>query len=420
MFRLFILAALLVASAPVVSAEPEATEIALMIGPTRSVVRELREVAFTARVCDVVFEGIPATADLATLQVGGERQGVRLLGWQRESAPATPSSGVVWRPGEPLRREVPDGRSGVRCHLESTSLRARLVELVYQVEGLAWRADYEVTIRGDVANHVEPLSLDLEGRLVISNGTDRLFGNAQVLLVGVEHEATARAGPSADQLMLDDSSPLADLWRRRPQPPNFLHAYPVKRTVNLPAFAETSLSFVETRRQAADRLYRMAADDVPLNAESAWRPLVRYLTLPNDAGHGLGQVLPPGDALVYLGGTRGGPYQRARLAHTERGGEIQVSLGEARGVTATRRSEPRVVGMAGMPEQTVVVQLANALPTPVNVEVAERPPVPLAWDIVRSSHPFDKRDQRLFFKMQIEPRSEVEINYTVRTTEPEP
>ncbi len=401
-------------------AEVKARDLALMIGPVRSVVRELREVAFTARVSEVAFEGIPATADLNTLQVGSARQGVSLLSWQREGSAVAPLSAVTWRPGEPLRRATPATPSAaVRCRLESDNLRTRWVEIVYQVEGLAWRADYEINVRGDVANHLEPLSMDIEGRLVISNGTGRVFPKTRVLLVGGEKGTPPIERQASGQLMLDDESPLADLWRKRPRAQDLLHAYPLEETVNLPASGEVSVRFIGARRQSAERLYSMVADDFPLNAEGAWRPLTRYLTLMNDAGHGLGRSLPPGEALIYLGGVRGGLYQRAWLDHTDRNGELHVGLGASRGVTATRRAEPRTSGAAGMPEQTVVLKLANALPTAVKVEVVDRPPVPLAWDVVRSSRPFEKRDQRLFFALPVEARSETEITYTVRVMEPE-
>lgn len=416
-----ILAAALSLAAFTARAEPDAREVALVIGPSRSVVREMRQVAFTANVCEVRFDGIPASADLTTLQVGGERQGVTLLKWQREVAKPPAMQSIRWSSGEVKSRLEPVELPTVRCTLESSSQRTRWVELVYQVEGLAWRADYEIIIRGDIANHVEPLSLDLEGRLIISNATERLFPNAQILLVGEDRSrAAAQTGMPPGKLMLDETSPLADLWRARHVEPGIQYGYPMQGMVTLQPFAEVSVSFAKMRRQAADRIYRLESDEAPLNAGDAWHPLARLLSLPNDSAHGLGMLLPPGDALVYLGGVRGGPYQRALLRHTPSKGDLRINLGDARGVTATRRIDGRIDGPAGMPEQTIHVGLANALPTPVNVEVVERPPVPLAWDIVRSSHAFEKVDERLLFKLQLEPRSEIEVEYTVRTTEPNP
>ena len=392
----------------------------LMIGPDRSVVRELREVTFTATVHDVVFENIPATADLESLQVGGDRQGVKLLSWQRLRAPEARASQVTWRAGQPVRPDpvIPAG-GGVLCRLETSSMRPRQIELIYQLSGLTWRADYDITIRGDIANHLEPLSLDLNARVVLSNGTPRAFPGAQVVLVGRDEQAKVTA-PAVGQLMLDDLSPLADLWRTRPDAPGQTHAYPLPDAVSLPALGEVSIQLAKASRQPSERLYSMETELGFLQDEGPWQPLHRYLVLRNDPGHGLGLALPPGEAMIFLGGVRGGLYQQAQLAHTARGEELRISLGTSRGVTAHRRTERRAPGVVGSPEQSVVLQLANALPTAVNVEVWERPPVPLAWDVVRSSRPFERHGQRLFYTLQVAARSEAEIDYTVRLTEPEP
>ena len=404
-------------------AEVAAREVRLMIGPAGSVVRELREIAFSETEQDVLLEGIPASADLQTLQVGGSRQGVTLLGWQRVSlATSAPPSrtGWSWVPGR--ARQVNDrlDQAGpVRCRLAAATLRPRWVEVIYQVPDMAWRAEYEIVIRGDIANHLEPLSLDLAGRAVISNGTGRAYADARILLVGYSG-AVRPAETAPGQLMLDDWSPLADRWRALPPADPLPHAYPMPALVTVPAVGEVSTSFASTRRQAADRVYSLAATDLTEGEGDAWQPLTRYLVLPNDLVHGLGMDLPAGRALVYLGSTRGGPYQQAWLDPTARDGQVRVSLGPTRGVTMNRQTEPRQPGTAGAQEQTVTLKLANVLPTAVKVELLERPPVPLAWDLVRSSRSCERRPGGLEYQLEMAARSEIDITYTVRLTEPAP
>lgn len=404
-------------------AEVVARDVRIMIGPAGSVVRELREIAFNEAEQEVLLEGIPASADLHTLQVGGSRQGVTLLGWQRISmATSAPPSraGWSWVPGRTRRADIrPDDAGPVRCRLAAATARTRWVEVVYQVTNLSWRAEYEIVIRGDIANHLEPLSLDLAGRAVISNGTGRAYADARILLVG--HSGRVRPPVAAPgQLMLDDWSPLADRWRAPPPDEPLPHAYPMPVPVNVPAVGEVSTSFAATRRQAADRIYSLAATDLTEGEGDAWQPLTRYLVLPNDQGHGLGMDLPVGRALVYLGSTRSGPYQQAWLDPTARDGQIRVSLGPTRGVTMNRQTEARQPGTAGAQEQTVTLKLANVLPTAVKVELVERPPVPLAWDLVRSSRSCDRLAEGLAYHFEMAARSEIDITYTVRLTEPAP
>lgn len=423
MWRPTLILLLAVLAAGPVRADVVTRDVRIMIGPEISVVRELREIAFPSTQVEVDLDGIPASADLSTLQVGGERQGVKLLDWQRlGTTTSAPPRGKLfrWRPDQPLRATAQPAREGaVRCRLEAASPRTRWVEVIYQVRGMSWRANYELIIRGDIANHLEPLSLDLQGSVQLSNATGRAYSEAQVLLVG-EREPAVTEPKAPGLLELDDWSPLADRWRRTPTAESAVSAYTLPVPVSLPAQGEVSVRRAATRRQAADRLYSLDTRLMSSGEGEPWQPLTRYLVLPNDAAHGLGQALPPGDALIYLGGVRGGPYQKARLDHTEPGREVRVSLGPSRGVTASRRADPRQPGTAGSPEQTFTLQLANALPTAVKVTVVDRPSVPLAWDLVRASRSVERRGPLLAFDLELAARSEAEINYTVRLVEPAP
>jgi len=56
----------------------------------------------------------------------------------------------------------------------------------------------------------------------------------------------------------------------------------------------------------------------------------------------------------------------------------------------------------------------------VKVELVERPPVPLAWSLVRSSRSCERRAEGLEYRMEMAARSEIDITYTVRLTEPAP
>lgn len=418
---------LLAASAAAVAATvaPPPRETSLAIGPTWAVVRDEVDVTFAREQEEVEF-AIPVEADLSTLSITDARGSVRLLSWRRLPA-ATPSTAplAAWgdEQGYHLSRSEaapPGGR--VRCLLETAQVRSRPLDVVYGVTGVSWRAHYEISIRGDVANYLEPMSLDLAGRVTLSNGTTRAFAPAHVLLVGEDPRAPDRVQRSARDpgiLMLDDESPLADIWRGRPQAPPVPYQYPLSEPVNLPALSEVSVPVVNAQRTPAERLYVMNADEFDVDAPGPWRPLTRLLTFRNDPAAGMGQALPPGPVLIYLGGVRGALYQQARLRHTAANGEIRIDLGRTEGVTGVRRSQGRETSSAGFREQTVEIQVANALPSPVRVEVVERPPVPLAWAVTRSSKPYELLARRLRYSVEVEGRSEQTISYTVRLTEPE-
>lgn len=402
----------------------------ITIGPEWSVVREMREVDFSGGERDLLLD-LPAQADLASLNISGTRSPVRLLSWTL--APAAPSRAPA---GGPALRAGPEGYGWdaaavappaeglqqVRCRLASSPGRTREVEVFYRTRGMAWRCNYEITVRGDISNYLEPIALDIDGRITVSNGTGRAFPEARLELVG---EDPAPAGPldraraAPGLLLLDDDSPLADLWRHQLAPDRVPYVYALPASVSLPARGSTSAHLVTARRKPAERLYAMNSDDFELGASGPWRALRRFLTFRNDASFGLGPPLPPGPALIYMGAVRGALYQRAWIGHTAAQGEIRIDLGPAPGVTGVRRSQGRTLSAAGFTEESVDLQLANALPSAVLVEIVERPPVPLAWDVTRSSRPYDMRARRLHYRVQLEARSETAISYTVRVTEPE-
>lgn len=405
-------------------------DVALTIGPSWTVVREVRAIDFSSTEQDVVLD-LPIEADLSTLAVTGERGSVRLVSWERVRAgrlPEPPSRVSLVPVGDGFavrdaRGETARPAAGrVRCRLATTLARKRNVVVQYQVGGLSWRAQYEATIRGDIANHLEALSLDMDARVIVSNGTSTVFPRARVALVGEDRPAPARAaqtGRAPGFLLLDDDSALADLWREPEPRPSVPHRYELPDRLTLAAAGETAARLASVRRKPAERLYFMDSADFAVDAQGPWRPLTRYLTFRNDSDYGLGRALPPGPALIYLSGPRGALYQRALIGHTPANAEIRIDLGRSGGVTATRRSQGRRVSTVGFNEETVEIQLANVLPSAVFVEVIERPPVPLAWDVTRSSRPYELVARRLRYNLQMDARSETMITYTVRLTEPE-
>lgn len=397
----------------------------LTIGPGWAVVREEVELALAQEQQDVDLE-VPAEADLATLSIADARGSVRLVSWQRLPAASPSTAPLAVRGDEDGYRLV--GRSPaprglrVRCRVETPQPRTRAVEVVYGLTGVTWQAHYEISVRGDVGNYLEPVSLDLAGRVTISNGASRAFRAARVTLVGGDPQIpdrTQRAARDPGILMLDDESPLADIWRGRAPAPTVPYVYPLERPVDLPALASVSVALVDAQRKPGERLYVMDSDDVDLDAPGPWRPLTRLLTFRNDPSYGLGRALPAGPALVYLGGARGALYQQAWLGHTAANGEIRINLGRTEGVTGARRRQGGEVSSAGFQEETVEIRLANALPSPVRVEVAERPPVPLAWAVTRSSRPYELQARRLHYAVELDGRSEAAFTYTVRLTQPE-
>ncbi|HMP77733.1 MAG TPA: hypothetical protein PKE12_15665 [Kiritimatiellia bacterium] len=394
----------------------------LTIGSGHAVVREVHRMKFSRRDETLVLDWQPG-ADPSTLLVSGDpRMGVVLLEtrWPAPPAPQAPDAVDFTAPRAPADGVAP-AVTRVECLLRAVQARPRDVEVLYHAAPFSWQARYELTVRGDIANHLEPLSLDLDGRYFLSNGFGRAFSAAQVQVLGHEAAGPARRGlkDGPGILALEADSPLADRWRPAPPEPGVPHLYRLTSPVTLAAGQVTAVRFATARRTPADRLYVMDSDRIAAGAGAVWRPLQQTLTLRNDRRAGLGFPLPPGAALITAGGGRGAVRQEAMISHTPSGGVIRIDLGPAEGVIGSRRTLGRTSGRTGFTEETIELRIANNLATAVRVEVSERPPVPLAWDMVRSSLNYVITARRLRYELEVGPRSEARISYTVRLTEPE-
>ena len=394
--------------------------VSLMIGPGHAVVSETHSIPFARRDESLLLE-LPAEAERDSLSVSGESGLVRLMEarWLA-AAPAPAFSGSIEWPSKRVSSAIADSRTEARvlCSLRTDEIREHVIEVRYSVSNLSWRAHYEVNIRGDIANQLEPLSLDLEARYLVSNGLARALRATSLALIGPDRVVPAPPRRSGF-LSLDPDSPLADRWRQGKPQPEVPQLYRVERPVFLAAGQVTSVRFASARRMPTERSYELDSDRVPVGSASAWKPLRQILSFQNGQRAGLGFPLPPGTALITAGGGRMGVRQEALLDHTPAGGVIRMDMGDAAGVIGARRSLGRQISSTGYPEETIELAIANNVPSAVRVSVREKPPVPLAWDVLRSSRKYEIRARRLHYDLQLNARSEEVISYTVRLTEPE-
>lgn len=403
------------------TARPQQTSV--MIGEGFAVLRDEYRPSFS-RTEETLLLELPAEVDPATLFVGDARGSVTWLEtrWIAPEVPAFDGTLDLTRPGVVRTNErAPRAASRVECVLRADTPRPRSVWATYHVSNLSWRAYYDLTIRGDISNQLEPLSLDLEGRYFLSNGLARAISASQVQVRGPGRISAIAPSPARDPgiLLLDEESPLADRWRPREPLPDVPQLYTVPGDATLPAGEVTAVRFASARRIPTERLYAMEGEQIPIGSLAIWKPLQGLLSFRNDRRVGLGLPLPPGIALISSGVGRGSIRQEAMLDHTSAGGAIRVHLGAASGVQGARRSLGRARGPSGFMEETIELWVTNSLASAIRVEISERPPAPLAWDMVRSSRSYEILNRRLRYDLEVDPQSATMINYTVRLTEPE-
>lgn len=391
----------------------------LTVGPGWAVVQDSVVVAFDSKDRTVVWDDIPAEADVSSLQVGGGRYPIRLVSWSRGALDAAVDESqdddvYTWRPSRPTAGSEP---RSVTVRLSSEATGRRTVERAYVTRGLDWRVEYNVLVRGNLTNEQERLSLDLDGVLTVHNTTGRRFVGARLRLVGFEDAPGPLAAGGPGFVMAPDY--LLDLLARGHDAGAVTHLYPVPGSADLPEKGGVNLSLVSVQRKPADRLYFMKADEYPASGRADGRPLHRLIVLPNDPDHGMGRPLPSGPARIFLGTFRGTLSREAQFLHTPASGVFRIDLGEAPEVTGSRR----FLGRTDSPDigeytETYSFLIQNRQNRPVAVEVDDAPAPGLTWTVESASGRWQRRGARIQLNAEAPSRGELELRYTVRVRTP--
>ncbi len=421
-------AALLLAYAPgrvAVSsrAATESARIALSVGQGWALVNETRPFALRPGTQQLIVEGLPDSVDLSTLAIRHRRVPIELLSWRRLQRPASPrhpslypaGDRIVWMAqGAETRPTVLD-RPAVQCTLRSPLSGTESLDLTYLLGDFSWEAHYQLAVRGDIADEHAPVSVDLLGRIAISNGTERLFTGAAITLLGVYDQRKPDPRHRAGWLAIPPFTTLTHTYPARPDA-NAGAAPPVYRIdprTDIAPRTVTEFAFATTRRAPAQRLY-LATPERLTSSRSAAMPLDRLVILDNRTDAGLGFAMPPGEAEVYLGGIGMRLHERGHLPHTATGERIQIQLGPAASVTVRHVHLGTERLATGSFEETHEIRLRNELDSSVRTEVHAIPEAVTAWDVTRSSQPFQREGRRLIWTPTIPAHGDVTLRYQLR------
>jgi hypothetical protein len=125
--------------------------------------------------------------------------------------------------------------------------------------------------------------------------------------------------------------------------------------------------------------------------------------------------LPKGTVRVYKEDSSGARQLIGEdvIDHTPRDEEIRIKLGEAFDVVGERKQTHWKALGSCQSESAWEIQLRNHKDEPVRVDVFE--PVGGDWEILESSHAYEREDARTFtFDVPVAARSRETITYRVR------
>jgi len=264
----------------------------------------------------------------------------------------------------------------------------QLVELTYLANQVGWKADYIANLNADGTR------MSLNGWVTLTNQSGTAYEDARLQLVAgtlnrvVEARgrvlAKAMAAPAEARAMDMSEEKLGDY-----------HLYTLPRP--------TTILNNQTKQVAL-----LSASDVPVqreyvlqNANLDWWYLGRhadmqkglkpsvFLRFQNRDGD-LGIPLPAGTVRAYMPDSHGGGQLIGEdaIAHTARGEEVALRLGEAFDLTADRVQTDFKVISDRVHQSSFRIELRNADPKPVTIKVRE--PLHGEWRITSESLPHVK------------------------------
>jgi hypothetical protein len=299
--------------------------------------------------------------------------------------------------------------------LRNQTARPQRVEASYLTGGITWKADYVM-----VLNSADSLS-DLTGWVTIDNKSGATYGNAALKLVAgdVNRAADPRREARLMELAAKAASP-AD----------------ASRDFKSEGFFEYHLYTLDGRTTIKDnqtkQLSLLAASEVPITrhliyygAQDYYRnsygvPVSNqkvgvYLEVKNSKENRLGVPLPKGKIRVYKADASGSQQFIGEdwIDHTPKDERVKIKMGNAFDVVGERTQKDFRKLAAGLYEVEWEISLRNHKNAAQTVTVIE--PVPGDWQVVASSHQYEKiQAHTLKYQVVVPKDGAVKLTYRVR------
>ena len=340
-----------------------------------------------------------------------------LQGWSGIQFPELPG-GLITRPT--LVWDVQAERGGMH--------RTRVT---YQTQGMSWWADYNLVFApGEDANSG---LLDVGAWVSIINQSGASYDDAKLKLVAGDVHRAPQAQPGFARGVRRMAMSESDVAGFEEKAFFEYHLYTLGRPTTLPDNSTKQIELFESARGVpAEKVlvyyglqgfYGFGPNPVTdrnLGVQSNPKVDV-YLRYENVKENGLGIPLPSGRIRVNQIDPADGSLEfigEDVIDHTPRDETVLIRLGSAFDVVGQRKQvDFRVDTVRKWMEDTIEVELRNRKDEPVEVIVKENMYRWTNWEILESSHEWEKVDARtVHFPVRVDAGEEVQVRYRVRYT----
>ena len=270
--------------------------------------------------------------------------------------------------------------------LENAGTARHRVEASYLAGGLAWNADYVLTIGRD------DKSGDLAGWVTLKNQSGASYRNAKLQLIAGELNRVQKGGFAAGAARAMEAVPAPPPMEQEAF--SEYHLYTLQRRTSVNENETKQIALLESPAVPVEKRFVVEGQNFYYRSPSAGAPIKNdvavYYRFKNDERSGLGMPMPAGVVRVYQADSKGGIQFAGedRIGHTPKDESLDIHTGNAFDVVCERRQIDFRRLSTSQFEMEFEITLRNHKDSPVAVEVNE--PIGGDWEILSSSHKFVK------------------------------
>lgn len=331
-------------------------------------------------------------------------------------------------PGRVVLPELPEGlitRPTLVWLVNARISGEHLTKVTYETKGIMWNADYTAVIDKDER------MLDLSGWVTIDNKSGATYKDADIKLIAGDIHRVEEENARVYMLRKER---IPEVERGVIERPFFeYHLYALRRPSTIKDNSQKQLElFTPIMNVPCKKILLYYGN--PGNWRSLPSPYTErdlriptqkkvdiYLTFKNDEGSRLGIPLPAGKVRVYKKDPEDGSIEFVGedvIEHTPRDEEVMLRLGSTFDVVGERRQvDFRCNYDDNWMRERVEITIRNHKDEDVEVIVKENLFRWRNWEIIESTHPYEKIDARtIHFTLRVPSHKERKITYTVEYT----
>jgi hypothetical protein len=298
--------------------------------------------------------------------------------------------------------------------LQNRTGRPQRVEASYLTGGITWKADYVVVL------NAKENGGDLSGWVTIDNRSGATYADAALKLVAGDVHRAATRRELRDALEYAAKAGVAEARPRFQQESFFeYHLYSLDGRTTIKQNQTKQISLMsaadipirkELRFYGASHYYR-GQSGTPVSNQK----VSVFLKIANTERNRLGMPLPKGVVRVYKASSDGSLQFIGEdlIDHTPKDEKVKIKMGEAFDVVGQRTQRDWKKIAWNVVETEWDVEIRNHKQEDVQVTIVE--PVPGDWEVVKTSHSYEKTEAHtLQYVVKVPRDGKITVNYRVR------